>query len=234
MSAREVALRREIVRVCHLMYEKGLICATDGNVSARLAPNRLLLTPSGLHKGFITEEQIIVIDDEGNMAEESAYRPSSELPMHLEAYRQRPEIGGVVHAHPPITVALSIAGVPLDDYLLPEVIVMLGRIPVTEYATPSSEENARAIRALIVDHDGLVLRRHGSLTVGESPLHAFIRLETLEQNARIRYMVEQMGVEDPTLELSQVEKLLRQREQMGLLHPHEWETFRRLAGGVPA
>ena len=149
--------------------------------------------------------------------------------MHLEAYRQRPDIQAVVHAHPPITIALSIAGVPMADCLLPEVIVMLGLIPTTEYATPSSEENVRAIRDLIRNHDGLVLQRHGSLTVGDSPMQAFMRLETLEQNARIGFMLAQLGVRNP-LPAHEVEKLLTMREQMGLSHPGEREAFCQVCG----
>jgi len=140
--------------------------------------------------------------------------------MHLEAFRQRPDIQAVVHAHPPTTVALSIAGVPLSDCLLPEVIVFLGIIPTTAYATPSSNENVTAIRQLICNHDALVLQRHGSLTVGDSPMQAFMRLETVEQNARIAFMLKQLGVSHP-LPADEVTKLLRQRQEMGLSRPGE-------------
>jgi L-fuculose-phosphate aldolase len=177
---------------------------------------------------------MLVVDDTGNVVRErygrtATLKPTSELPMHLEAYRQRPDIQAVVHAHPPITVALSIAGVPMADCLLPEVIVTLGLIPTTEYATPSSEENVRAIRDLIRNHDGLVLQRHGSLTVGNSPMQAFMRLETLEQNARIGFMLAQLGVRNP-LPAHEVEKLLRQREKMGLSHAGERESFCQVCG----
>jgi len=108
-------------------------------------------------------------------------RPTSETPMHLEAYRRRPEINAVVHAHPPLTVALSIAGASLAECMVPEVIVTLGLIPTTQYATPSSEENARAIRDLIGGHDAIILQRHGTLTVGRDLLDAFFKLQTVEQ-----------------------------------------------------
>ena len=110
--------------------------------------------------------------------------------MHLEVFRQRPDIDGVVHAHPPITVALSIAGVSLADCMLPEVIVNLGLVPTTEYATPASEENVRAIRDLIVKHDGIILQRHGTLTVGRTPWEAYMRLESLEHVARITLILQ--------------------------------------------
>ncbi len=234
MRQNERELRQTFVQIGRLMYEKGFICASDGNISARLGPDTLLITPSGLHKGLLEPEHMLVVDNEGNVVR-SGYgrsanlKPTSELPMHLEAYRQRPDIQAVVHAHPPITIALSIAGVSMADCLLPEVIVMLGLIPTTEYATPSSEENVRAIRELIRNHDGLVLQRHGSLTVGDSPMQAFMRLETLEQNARIGFMLAQLGVRNP-LPAHEVEKLLAMRENMGLSHPGEREAFCQVCG----
>ena len=234
MNAEESALREEIAFVCRRMYDKDLICAGDGNVSARLAPDRILITPSGIHKGFLQPEQLMVVNQRGDVIDGSGFRPTSELLMHLEAYHQREDIGAVVHAHPPIAIALSIAGVDQDAYVLPEVIVTLGRIPTTAYATPSSSENADAIRSLIRDHDALLLQRHGSLTVGATPMEAFMRLETVEQNARMRYMLATLGVDDPTLALPEVGKLLRQRERLGLLRAHEWEVFGALGGGIGA
>jgi L-fuculose-phosphate aldolase len=233
MDAQEAALRDEIALVCRRMYDKDLISADAGNVSARLAPNRILITPSRIHKGFIRPEQLLVVDDDGETVGGAPGKPTSELPMHLEAYRQRPDVGAVVHAHPPTAVALSIAGIPLDEYVLPEVIVTLGRIPTTPYAMPSSSENAAAIRSLIREHDALVLQRHGSLTVGATPLAAFSRLETVEQQARICYMLATLGVADPTLALPEVGKLLALRERLGLLYPQEWRLFRSLGGEQP-
>ncbi len=225
----EYQLRHEIVRICRLMYQQGFISASDGNVSARLAPGRLLITPSGLHKGFVEPEQLLVIDEAGvplgpRTAANRGLRPTSELPMHLEAYHQRPDIGAVVHAHPPTTIALSIAGISLTDCLIPEAIVMLGIIPTTQYATPSSTENQVAIRHLIAYHDALVLQRHGSLTVGKDLMQAFMRLETLEQTARIALILAQLGVHKP-LEPEEVIKLMRMREQMGLARPGEAAAF---------
>jgi L-fuculose-phosphate aldolase len=231
MSDTENNLRREIVQVCHLLYQKDFICASDGNVSVCLAPDRFLITPSGLHKGLLTAEQVLLVDETGRPVNStpanSHLRPTSELPMHLEAYRQRKDITAVVHAHPSTAVALSIAGINLADYLLPEVVVFLGRIPTTEYATPSSPENAAAIRELIRHHDSLVLKRHGALTVGYSPLQAFMRMETLEQQARILFKLHQLGHDAP-MPAADVAKLLHMRQQMGLMHEGEMETFRQI------
>jgi L-fuculose-phosphate aldolase len=231
---KEQALREEIVRVGHLMYERGLVVGVDGNISARLDEAHVLCTPSGLCKGMMTPEQLIVIDMEGHKVGPGTganrdLHPTSEVPMHLEAYHQRPDIGGVVHAHPPITVALSIAGVSLADCMLPEVIVNLGLVPTTEYATPASEENVRAIRDLIASHDGMILQRHGTLTVGHTPWEAYLRLESLEQVARITLILEQLG-RGESLPSDYVERLLEQRRKMGLAHPGEEEEFCEICG----
>jgi L-fuculose-phosphate aldolase len=230
MYTNELELRQEIVKIGRLMYEKGLILASDGNVSARLGHGRILLTPSGLHKGMLEPDQLIIVNEEGKKVGGSrGLHPTSELPMHLEAYRQRPDVTAVVHAHPPYAVALSIAGISMAECLLPESVVFLGSIPTTRYATPSSEENAQVVRELIGSHDGLVLQRHGSLTVGRSPMQAFMRLETLERNAFIGYLLATLGVHSP-MPPNEVQKLLVMRRQMGLSRPGETDEFCELCG----
>jgi len=234
MNRNEFQLRQEIVQVGRLMYDKGLIVSNDGNISGRLNPGRLLITPSGLHKGFLEPGDILLIDEDGQRIGPGSInnrklKPTSELPLHLEAYRQRPDIDAVVHAHPPISITLSIAGIPMADCLLPEVIVSLGLIPTTEYATPASRESIRAIRDLITNHDALILQRHGSVTVGDTPMQAFMRLETVEQNARIAFMLAQLGVVNP-LPPEEVAKLLKQREALGLAREGEATEFCAVCG----
>lgn len=233
-DAREGALRQEIVRIGQMMYDRGLLCGFEGNLSVRLGDNRILITPSGLHKGLLRPEQLLVVDNDGRVVGYSTearrnLKPTSELPMHLEAYRQRPDIAAVVHAHPPITVALSIAGVPQDTPLLPEVIVLLGIIPTAPYATSSSTEGAEAIRDLVRRYDAIILQRHGTLTVGSTLTQAFMRLETVEQNARIRFMLAQLGAGGP-LDGNDLHKLLHMRRSMGLERAGEASEIRRRWG----
>lgn len=227
---REQQLRDEIVRVGRLMYEKDLIVGIDGNISARLGPGRLLITPSGVPKGSLAAADLLIVDEETGAptgAQEAlrrGFKPTSELPMHLEAYRRRPDIQAVVHAHPPVAVTLSIAGIPMDTGMLPEAILMVGPIATAPYSLPSSEENAAAIRTLIAGHDAIILQRHGSLTVGDSPLQAYLRLEAVEQNARILFMLAQLGGGDPEqagkpLPAAELERLLVMRVRMGLSSP---------------
>ena len=232
--ADESTLRQEIVRVGQLMYDKSLVIGRDGNISARLDDHRILVTPSGLCKGMMTEDQLIIIDMAGQRIDQPTaanrhLRPTSEITMHLEAYKRRPDIGGVVHAHPPNAIALSIANISLKDCMLPEAIIFLGLIQTTPYATPSSPENATAIRNVIGTHDGIVLQRHGSLTVGDNPLDAFFKTETLEQISRITYMLHTLDAGEP-LPPHQVEKLMSLRRSLGLAHPGEEEEFCDVCG----
>lgn len=234
MSWQEGTLRKEIVKVGKLMYEKGLISSSEGNISAALDSERILITPSGVHKGFLEPNQLIVINRDGQIVGPKVgaarkLKPTSEMPMHLEVYKQRVDVEAVVHAHPPISIALSIAGIPMAECLLPEVIVFLGLIPTAAYATPGGEEMARSVRQLITNHDALVLERHGALTVGSSPMEGFMRLEIVEQNARISFMLAQLGKRSP-LAANEVEKLLKQRANMGLCKPGESTAFCQACG----
>ena len=233
-AQKEQALREEIVQVGSLLYQKGLIVATDGNISTRLDDNTILITPSGLCKGFMTPDQLIIIDMDGKKigrgtAANQNLNPTSETPMHLEVYKQRPDVDSVVHAHPPYAISLSIVGISLADCMLPEAIVNLGLTPTTPYSTPASEENARAIREVISGHDAVVLQRHGSLTTGNTPLNAFYRTETLEQIARITFMLNQLGGGQP-LPPHQVEKLLAARRELGLGRAADAVEFCEICG----
>ncbi len=234
MARQESQLRHEIVHVGQLMYEKGLISSSEGNISALLDSERILITPSGLHKGFLETAQLLIVDRDGQqigprVGPARKLKPTSELPLHLEVYNQRKDISAIVHAHPPITIALSIAHIPMAECLLPEVIVFLGLIPTAAYATPASAELASSVRQLISNHDALVLERHGALTVGSTPMESFMRLEIVEQNARISFMLAQLGAHRP-LPSNEVEKLLRQREEMGLCKPGESTDFCQKCG----
>ncbi len=151
----EQQLRQEIIQICRLLHSGGYCLGYDGNVSARLDGERFLVTPSGVGKAFVRADQLVIVDGEGNLAGQGRYgpqrglKPSSEILLHLEAYRQRPDVQAVIHAHPPIAIALSIAGISLARCLLPDIILYFGLIPTTEYATPASAEGVAVISELI-------------------------------------------------------------------------------------
>ncbi len=217
-------LRREIVRIGRLMHARGYVTATDGNISVRLDEERFLVTPSGLSKGYMTPEQLVVIDWEARPVGRTGdatgpdLMPSSEILLHLEAYRQRPDIAAVVHAHPVHAVVLSIAGISLAHCPIPEVIVNLGMIPTTDYAMPASPEGAVVIRDWIRRYDALILQRHGSVTVGKTLWEAYLHLEKLENAAEITYKLLLLGRETP-FPPAELQKLLAKRERAGLMRP---------------
>ena len=183
-KAKEVKLRKAMIQIAKLTYSKGMIAASDGNMSAKIAENRYLVTPSGLFKGFLEESDLVVIDQNGDVIEGN-HGPSSELMMHLKAYEMRSDIEAVVHAHPPVITAFSVAGIDLTEAILPETIFILGEIKFAQYSTPTTEDVPKAIENLISQHDALVLTRHGSLTVGKTLEEAYQKLESLEHTAKI-------------------------------------------------
>ncbi|MCI0711359.1 MAG: class II aldolase/adducin family protein [Chloroflexi bacterium] len=225
----ERRLRDQICHIGRLMHQFQYIDGASGNISVRLDDNRILATPSGLAKGFMKPEELIVVDIDGNKAGPGTasnrdLRPTSEILMHLECYKKRPDVMGVVHAHPPTAVALTIAGVSMQQCTIPEAIVILGLIPTTPYATPSGPENRDAISELIEKHDAIMLAYHGSLTVGPDIWTAYLRLESLEHSAKILYMAQQLGG-GPSLPPEQVAKLLEMREKLGLARPGDNERY---------
>jgi L-fuculose-phosphate aldolase len=212
----EPELRREMVRVGRLVWERGFVAATDGNLSTRLGADRLLVTPSGVSKGFFGTEDLIVLGLDGKPVMRYGNRgrsASSEIAMHLEVYRQRPDVQAVVHAHPPKAVAFSIAGVSLARCVIPEVIVTLGSIPTTGYATPGTAEVPDSIRQAIREYDAIIMTHHGSLTVGKSLWEAYLRLEKVEHTAEITLVAHQLGRVN-TLSPQEVDKLVQKRQAL--------------------
>ncbi len=205
----EIEFRRELAKASRMTYEKGFVAATDGNLSIRLPGDILLVTPSGTCKGDVTEEMIIKCDMEGNKIGPGG-RVTTEILIHQEIYRQRSDVRAVVHAHPPIAIAFTIAGVSLAQCVIPEVVVTMGSIPTAEYFTPSRPEGQERIRELVKTHDAVMMDRHGSLTMGKDIWEAYRKLEKLEHAAHITYMARQMG-NVRTLPADEVERLLNLR-----------------------
>lgn len=203
--ATEVKLRQTLVRICRMLHQKNLIAAMDGNVSVKCGDG-LLTTPSGVNKGYLEEDHLILVDWNGRVVEGEG-QPTSEMAMHLAVYRLRPEVEAVVHAHPPLATAFSIAGISLEDFVLPEVVMTMGVIPTVSYATPTTAEVPESIRNLILKHDALILERHGALTVGRDLMDAYNKMEKLEHAALIIFSALQLG-RVRCLPPREVEKLL--------------------------
>ncbi len=181
---RDSDARKAIVEIGRRLYQKNLIAAGDGNISVKVAPDRILVTASGTHKGFLAPEDLVTVDLAGRAIAPRGPRPSSELLMHTLCYAERAECGAVVHAHPPMAVALALAGVPLTDCVLSEACLALGEVPTAPYTTPTTDEVPRVLRDYVRRANAIVMARHGALTLGRSLDEAWRRMETLEHTAR--------------------------------------------------
>lgn len=211
----EKNLREEMCRIGRLVYERGLIAATDGNLSVLLEEDRVLCTPSGLCKGILEPSDLVEVDFDLNLLKGSR-APSSEVLMHIGAYRARPDVRAVVHAHPPTALAFSIAGRSdaLSGPFLPEVVYTLGSIPTARYATPGTAEVPASLEPYWSECDAVILDRHGSITVGASLWDAYLKLDKVEHAARVTFMATLLGTPRP-LPAKEVEKLARQGAARG-------------------
>ena len=202
----EQRLRRDLVEVCRRLHARDLVGAGEGNVSCRLGAGRLLVTPSGANKGYLRPADLVVVDLAGERVRGRG-RPSTELRMHLAAYAARPDAGAVVHAHPLTAIALTVAGLPPPNDLVPEASVVLGPIAVAPFATPGTDEVPRSLAPLLPAHEVILLERHGALALGRDLFQAFDRLETLERVARVALLSRLAGSCEP-LPRAAVEKVL--------------------------
>ena len=218
MSSRlEEQLRAEIVEAGRRMYSRSYVASNDGNISARLDDRRLMTTPKSVSKGFMTPDMMVIVDYDGHKVSGDR-EASSELPMHLEIYRNRPDVNGVVHAHPPIATGFAVAGIPLTRAVLAEVITTLGSIPIAEYGTPSTAELPEAVRKYIKAHDGMLLANHGAVTCGPSVMAAYYKMETIEHFAKISLVARLLGREH-LISREEVERLQGLRGYYGIAAP---------------
>jgi L-fuculose-phosphate aldolase len=213
----EEHVRADIVEVGRRLWERGYVASNDGNISVRLDDRRLITTPKSVSKGFMTADMMVVTDLDGRkLAGERD--PSSELKMHLQVYRDRPDARAVVHAHPPTATGFAVAGIPLDRAVLAEVVTTLGSIPIAEYATPSTDELPQACSKYLKAHDGLLLANHGALAIGPDLFTAYHRMETIEHFAKISLVTRMLGREH-LLSRAEVDRLQGLRGMYGIASP---------------
>src|SRR3954447_26200398 len=213
----EQQLRADIVEVGRRLYARGYTASNDGNISVRLDGDRLLMTPKSVCKGFMSPEMMCITDLDGNKLAGDR-DPSSEMQMHLEVYRQRPDAKAVVHAHPPTATGFAVAGIPLDRAVLAEVVTTLGSVPIAEYATPSTKELPDAVRQYVKAHDGMLLANHGALTLGSDLFGAYYKMETIEHFAKISLVARLLGGER-LLSRQEVDRLQGLRGKYGIASP---------------
>ncbi len=212
----EWELKKEIIEVGRRIWTRGYVGANDGNITVVLNENELLTTPHGVSKGFMTSEMIIKVDRNGKIVSGSSkYHPSSEVKMHLEVYKERPDIKSVIHAHPTYATSFAVAGIPLDKCVLPEAILVIGSVPLAKYGLPSTMELAESIREHIKHSDAILLENHGAITLGANLLDAYYKMETLEHAATIVWKAIQLGNVN-VLSEHERERLLGLREKFKL------------------
>ena len=214
--------REAICRVGKLLYDRGYVAANDGNISVRVGEGRLLITPSGVSKGRMTPDMLLVTDLDGTVIEGNRH-PSSEGKMHLEVYRGRPDVNAVVHAHPPVSTAFAVCRRGLETPYLSELVAGLGQVPCTpSFAMLSTEEVPQSVRPYLADHNALLLANHGALAWGGDLWEAFDRLETVEHTAKIVLNAQLLGGGIPLTE----EEVVRLQGLRGM-----YQTLREVRHG---
>jgi len=203
--------RVAIVEFGDLLHASGFVAATDGNLSVRLDEERILVTPTCISKGRMRPSDMVVVDKDGKRLR-GKRRVSSEIAMHLLIYRLRPDICGIVHAHPPTATGFAASGLGLSSPLVCEVVVGLGTIPLARYGTPGTPELSDALAPLIPNHDAILMANHGVVTFGSSLEDAFMKMETVEHFAKIALVTHMLGQAQPLGE-KEVEKLNEVRQR---------------------
>ena len=211
-------IKKEICEVGHKIYAEGFVAANDGNISVKISENEYYCTPTGVSKGDLTPDMIIKVDKDGKKLE-GKLNPSSEIKMHMRVYRERPDVTAVVHAHPPVATAFTVADIDLDQYILPEAVLTIGNVPTCDYGTPSTMEIPDSLDPYLQQHDAFLLRNHGALTVGCTLQKAFFVMEEVEFNAVICKHAMDLGAVHE-ISNDQLKKLMDLRKKMNLPGRH--------------
>lgn len=210
----EEKAKEEICRIGKLLFDKGFVVANDGNITIRISDDEIMATPTQVSKGFLSPEMLVKVNQRGEVLE-GKFNPSSELKMHLRVYEERPDVRAVVHAHPPYATAYAVAGIPLDQAMMPESVVFVGTVPIAKYGTPSTEEIPDAIAGHVKNHRALLLENHGALSWANDPFTAYFLMESVEYTAKVNFLVKQLGRERE-LSKTRVEELVNIRNGLGI------------------
>jgi L-fuculose-phosphate aldolase len=214
MAKTEREYRQDIIDVGKLVFQKGWVAANDGNITIRLDKDRIMATPTGICKGMMDHDDLIIVDMKGNKIE-GKKECTSEIAMHLTVYEMRPDIRSVVHAHPPVATGFATAGRALNLALLPEVIIGLGCVPLADYGLPGTPELTKPMLSLIPKYDAIMMGNHGAVCYGPDVYKAFFKMETVEHFARISFVAEMLGGAK-ALPRVEVDKLLDARTRYGI------------------
>jgi len=208
--ATESKIRREIVSIGQALHERGFIAACDGNLSVRLDEKRVLVTPTGMSKGAMRTSDLIIVNMDGRKLK-GRREVTSEIGMHLLIYSMRPDVRGIVHAHPRTATGFAAAGLALDQPLVCEVVIGLGQIPLAPYGTPGTPELARTLEPLVPQYDAILMANHGVVTYGSNLHSAYMKMETVEHFAQIALVTHVLG-QQQLLDSTDLEKLVKARK----------------------
>ncbi len=203
-----------IIELGKRAYNRGFVASNDGNISIRVDDDKFLITASGKSKGYLNYDDILLCDMQGNILEGSA-RASSEIKMHIMIYQERPDVKGIFHAHPVFGTTLAVAGIPLDQPILVEVIVSIGKIPLVEYGRPGTDILPNKIKEYVHNHEAFLLEKHGVLTLGSDVETAYYRMETVEHFSKIFFNLKQLGSYQ-TMDQEEVKELYKARKSFGV------------------
>lgn len=208
----EKQAKKAIIDIGQRMYVRGFVAANDGNISVRTGENEVWATPTGVSKGYMKKKMLVKVDLDGTLLE-GTYKPSSELKMHLRAYRENEALRSVCHAHPLVCTCFAVAGIPLSTPVLAEAVITLGEVPVAPYAELGSEEVPEVIAPYCHTHSGILLANHGAVTWAQDPYAAYYRLESMEHYARILLVTDKLLGKQNLLTGEQIDALLDMREK---------------------
>lgn len=208
-------VKKTILEIGRRMYAKNFVASNDGNISAKVSENTIWCTPTGVSKGYMTDEMLVLMDLDGNVLKGS-YKPSSEIKMHLRVYKENPSINAVVHAHPPASTSYAIAGLPLNRAILTEAVMGIGEIPIAPYAMPGTEEVPNSIAPFVKTHNGCLLANHGALTWGKDAMEAWMRMESVEYYALVSMYTNGLIGQVNELTCDQVDRLIERRTNSGI------------------
>ncbi len=211
MTKTEDELRREIAEIGRWIHRLGFVAAFDGNITARLDNQRILSTPTTISKGMMEPDDLVVVDYDGQKVT-GRRNVTSEIAMHLLIYKRRPDVNGIVHAHPPIATGFAAAGLSLNRALISEVVLSLGCIPLARYGTPGTPELTEALAPLVATYDAILMANHGVVTYGPDLMRAYFKMETVEHFAKISLVTELLG-KQVLLSETEVDKLLAARQR---------------------
>lgn len=216
-------IKQDMCEIGRRIYDKGFAAANDGNITVRIGDNEVLCTPTMHCKGFLKPDDIATIDMTGKQLAGRKKR-SSEALLHLEIYRQRPDVKSVVHCHPPHACAFAVAREPIPQCVLPEVEVFLGDVPITKYETPGGQAFAETVLPFVAKTNVIILANHGTVSYGENVERAYWWTEILDAYCRILMLAKSLGKVNYFTEEKERE-LLKLKQDWGWSDPRNTKDY---------